>query len=134
MTGTAGAVEYRNLNRWLLGCLLVGFAWWLVWTMDLIGLTSELRTCGSVRILGRECAFCGMTRAVASLLDGDLAGAHGFNPAVIPVSLLLILETVARVVLAAWLVPDTARAGVMRTDKAAHVALAVLLTLLLVAG
>jgi|GEM_PF-5395021 hypothetical protein len=134
VTGAGNAFDYRYLNRWLLGCLVAGLAWWFVLAMDLLGLPAEMTTCGSIRMLGRPCALCGMTRAVASLLAGDPGGAHRYNPAVIPLAIVMLLEVVARLVLAIRRVPDAYRANVMRLDRATHVAVVVLLAVLFVVG
>jgi len=75
-----------------------------------------------------------MTRAVASLFAGDPGGAHRFNPAVIPLAIVMIAEVVARLVLAIRLVPDAYRATVMRLDRVTHLSVVVLLAVLFVVG
>ena len=46
--------------------------------------------CPLRRWTGVPCATCGMTRAAACLVRGDLAGAFGYNLAAIPVALFAL--------------------------------------------
>lgn len=60
---------------------------------------SHRSVCLFRNILGRECPGCGMTRAVSSLLHGDLAGALQYNRLIVvvfPLLCYILMRAVAR--------------------------------------
>lgn len=60
-----------------------------------------LPTCTAKVILGKPCPLCGMTRGLLALYTGHVQKATTLNPLVIPVAVLLALETTYRSTL--WL-------------------------------
>lgn len=59
--------------------------------------------CGMERIFGLPCPGCGMTRSVASLLQGHFAEALQYHPFGLPAAALLVLFGLFVFVPSAWL-------------------------------
>ena len=55
-----------------------------------VSLPRRVSVCGFLWLTGRPCPFCGMTRALACLLQGDLALAISFHP-LSPLALIALL-------------------------------------------
>lgn len=89
-------------------------------TSGQIGLTCPFRA-----LTGLFCPFCGGTRAVAALTNGDLPAALSYNAVAVPLVMALALYWVSQVVVAL-------RGGVPRMPRLSSRTLAVLGALLLV--
>lgn len=59
--------------------------------VDLAPELSEFGWCPFARVIGEPCPLCGGTRAVASLIRGDLANALRYNASVVVIFGLLVL-------------------------------------------
>lgn len=49
------------------------------------------RLCVISALLRRPCPACGLTRAAAALLRGDVRGAYWLNPRIVPVALVCLM-------------------------------------------
>lgn len=85
--------------------------------------------CPMLALTGWWCPFCGATRMASAVLDGDLAGAFHWNPAVFITLLMLGGVTIAWIV--EWVTGRTPpwRAAVRRRSFGTWFTLAVVLTL-----
>lgn len=92
MTTHRASGAYRTLNRALLGlvayCLAVPFLWLHFGRF----LPAALRQCASIRVFGRPCPMCGLTRGMYALMHGDPVAATAFNWLTVPAFCLVIAE------------------------------------------
>ena len=88
---------YLRIAFWLRLGLWLGVVLILLFGRTVV--ERELFPCLWNRLFGIRCATCGASRAVVSLLSGDLAAAIGWNPVVtlglVPAFLLLLLSDLA---------------------------------------
>lgn len=89
---TAAARAYRDVNRALLGLLLLvaGITLLRIWAPAWAWL--PFGACASQRVLGLDCPLCGVTRGLAAVLRGEWAAARALNPLSLVVAVLIPLE------------------------------------------
>ena len=87
-----------------------------------------LPACSFESAFGRPCPLCGMTRATAALMHGDLRAAVRFNPLALPAALLVLMELAGR---SALILAGRSReipGQVMKLDAGLHIGLAAAIT------
>jgi len=81
--------------------------------------------CASLRVFGHPCPLCGVSRALACLLRGDLRGAWIMNPLAFPITGLAAVEALYRAYALAFGFREERLPTVMRWDVRAHVGLGI---------
>jgi hypothetical protein len=120
---TDAVLDYRRLNRLifllLVSCLAAG---WFFYAFRGV-LPRVLTTCASLRVLGRPCPLCGLTRGLAAVLWGALPAARAWNPLAPAVAAALAGELLFRAVMAFRPVSSARLASVRRVDAGLHLVL-----------
>ena len=120
---TEHARAYQGLNRLLL-CLLTGILLVppaMLWLQSLM--PDPVQTCGSIRWFDRPCPMCGLTRGFLSLLNGNVAMARDYNLLTVPLTILLTMEIVYRVLLSTSRFAPYVSGRMIRIDAGVHVSL-----------
>lgn len=69
-----------------LACAGVAFGAWLLWSQWTPPAEPSWSVCLFRRLTHHECATCGMTRAMAALAKGDVAGSIARHPLALPLA------------------------------------------------
>jgi hypothetical protein len=120
------STPYRTVNRLGIAFALYGLAQPLVLPLLHRVLPEGWLVCASVRLFGRPCPLCGLTRGAGALLRGDWQTAQAYNALTLPLLVLLVLEVVVR---GAFLLVERRYRlppAVMRADLTLHGLLAAL--------
>ena len=81
----------RPLTRWV-GVALFSTAIWLA-ARSTNGFTNGPILCPFRRLTGHVCPFCGTSRSIGALMNGDLAASLAFNPLGLMLTSLLLFWT-----------------------------------------
>ena len=82
--------RWRRLARPLAGAGLVAASTAYVWAVDPTQ-PGHYPLCPTFALTGIYCPGCGMLRATHALLHGDLAGSVGYNPLLVPLTVLALI-------------------------------------------
>ncbi len=125
MSATEEHMEnYCRFNRGALILLGACLAWPFVALLLMWIFPDGVQTCGSIRWFNKPCPMCGLTRGFLQFLRGDFAGATGFNPLTVPLSIFLFVEIVARSVLSIRSIAHALPESVPELDRLLHIGLA----------
>jgi hypothetical protein len=117
---TPEPTAYRTVNLLGIGLALYGLAQPVVLPLLHRVLPEGWLVCASVRLFGRPCPLCGLTRGAGALLRGNWQAAQAYNALTLPLLVLLVLEVAVRGV---FLLVERRRPlppDVMRADLTLH--------------
>ena len=117
--------RYRSVNRVALGFVLYCLALPLLLYHFRQYVPAPIRTCASLRVFGRPCPLCGLTRGLNALLQGNVRAAWSMTPLTFPVVLLAGLEVLYRGCALAVGFRQERLASIIRWDLRIHIGLAV---------
>jgi len=118
--------SYVTLNRLLVLAFVLCLAWpFLVAALGAC-LKIDLFVCGSIRLFGRPCPMCGLTRGALAVVRGEFGQASAYNILTLPLSLLILVELLARGMIAAGTLRHDQLLRIIAVDRNVHTALFVL--------
>jgi len=113
---------------WLLYLLLLPFI-----SKVMVIIAPSLWRCAYFTYTGTPCPLCGLTRALNSLIHGDIETALKFHRLILPVAGLLTAESIFRAVTLVRCYRDRIQPLWIKADIWVHSALAVLVPLMFLA-
>ena len=114
--------SYRILNRVVLGIVIACLALPIPLTYLSRVAPGWMPVCASRLFFGKPCPLCGMTRALATLMTGDIHEAQSLNALALPFFFLLLLELAWRVHLSFLPIPADRYPRLARIDLYVHLA------------